>query len=122
VYFVDAKTCSCALTWLWIEKQKFPIMFTLARQIFGISASQIETKRISPIVGVLTTLKRCWFQIDNLEKLIFVHKNWPSNPHVGCLKPYNLVVVCEAKSDLINKLDAEFMNEVECEEYAVGDL
>ncbi len=48
--------------------------------------------------------------------------NWPSNPHVGCLKPYNLVVVCEAESDLIDELDAKFVDEVECEEYAVGDL
>jgi hypothetical protein len=33
-----------------------------------------------------------------------------------------LVVVYEAESDLINKLDAEFVDEVECEEYAYGDL
>jgi hypothetical protein len=97
-------------------------MVALARQIFGIPASQIETKRIFSIAGVLTTFKRCWFQIDNLDKLIFVHMNWPSNPHVGCLKPYNLVVVCEAESDLIDELDAKFVDEVECEEYAVGDL
>jgi hypothetical protein len=33
-----------------------------------------------------------------------------------------LVVVCEAESDLTNNLDAKFVDEVECEEYAVGDL
>jgi hypothetical protein len=33
-----------------------------------------------------------------------------------------LVVVYEAESNLINKFDVEFMDEVECEEYAYGDL
>jgi hypothetical protein len=110
-YLGDAKTCSCALTWWWIEKQKFPTMVALVRQNFGIPTSQIETEIIFSIARVLTTLNRRWLQIDNLEKLFFVHKNWPSNPRVGCLKPYNLVVVCEAKFDLTDK----------CEEYAIKD-
>ncbi len=38
-YLVDAKTFSCALTWWRIEKQKFPIVAVVARQIFGILAS-----------------------------------------------------------------------------------
>jgi hypothetical protein len=38
-YLVDAKTFSCALTWWRIEKQKFPIVAAVARQIFGILAS-----------------------------------------------------------------------------------
>jgi hypothetical protein len=33
-----------------------------------------------------------------------------------------LVVVNEAESNLINKLDVEFVDKVECEEYAYGDL
>ncbi len=57
-----------------------------------------------------------------MNKLIFVHKNWPFNPHVGCLKPSNLVIVCETQFDLIDELDVKFMDEVECEEYANGDL
>jgi len=57
-----------------------------------------------------------------MNKLIFVHKNWPFNPHVGWLKPSNLVIVCEAKFDLIDELDAKFIDEVEHEEYANGDL
>jgi hypothetical protein len=57
-----------------------------------------------------------------LDKFIFAHKNLPSDLHVGCLKPFDLAVVYEAKSDLIDELDAEFVDEVECEEYANGDL
>ncbi len=52
---------------------------------------------------------------------MFVHKNWPSNPHVGCLKPSNLETFCEVESNLIDKLDAKFMDEAEHEEYVDGD-
>ncbi len=97
-------------------------MVELARQILGISTNQIETERIFSIVGILITLGRCRLQIDNLDKLIFVHKNWPSNLHVDCLKPFNLTIICEAKFDLTNELDAKFMDVVECKEYANGDL
>jgi hypothetical protein len=74
------------------------------------------------MVGVRTTLKRCQFQTNNLNKLIFVHKNWSSNPCVGYLKPYDFVIFYEIKFDLINELDVKFVDEVECEEYAYGDL
>jgi len=94
----------------------------LARQILGIPANQIETKKIFSIAGILTTLKRCQLQIDNLDKPIFVHKNWPFNLRVGCLKPSNLAIICETKSDLTKELDVEFVDEVEHEEYANGDL
>jgi len=57
-----------------------------------------------------------------MDKLMFVHKNWPFNPCVGYLKPYDLVTICEVKFDLINELDAEFVDEMEHEEYAYGDL
>jgi hypothetical protein len=88
----------------------------------GISANQIETERTFSIVGIFITLGRCWLQTDNLDKLIFIHKNWPSNPHVDYLKPSNLTIICEAKFDLTNELDAKFVDVVEHEEYANRDL
>ncbi len=57
-----------------------------------------------------------------MDKFIFVHKNWPFDLHVGCLKPFDLATIYEAKSDLIDELDVEVVDEVECEEYANGDL
>ncbi len=57
-----------------------------------------------------------------MDKLIFVHKNWPFNPCAGCLKPSNLAIVCEVEFDLTNELDVEFVDEMEHEEYAYGDL
>ncbi len=104
------------------EEQKFPIVVALIRQNLGILIIQIESKKIFSIVGVLKTLKRCRLQTNKLDNLIFVHKNWPFDPRVGCLKPYDLATICEAEFDLTNELDAKFMDEMEREEYVDGDL
>jgi hypothetical protein len=61
----------------------FPTNATLARQIFGILASQIETKGNFAIIG-------------NLDKLIFVTKNWPYDLRVGCFIFFDFAYVCEA--------------------------
>jgi hypothetical protein len=79
----------------------------------GIPTSHNESRRIFSIDEVLRALKRCWLQTNNLDKLIFVHENWPFDPHVGCLKPSNLAIVCEIKFDLTNELDVEWMVEME---------
>jgi hypothetical protein len=47
-----------------------------------------------------------------VDKLIFVHKNWPSNPQIGCLKHIDVTFACEAKFDLMAKLKVEFENQV----------
>ncbi len=84
--------------------------------------ARLRLKELFSIFGILTTLKRCRFQIDNLDKLIFVNKNWSFDLHVGCLKLFDLATICEAKSNLTNELDVEFVDEVEHEEYVDGDL
>jgi hypothetical protein len=49
--------------------------------------------------------------------MIFVNKNWPIDPRVGCFKPFNLVGACKVKSDLTKELDAKFEEGVEQEEF-----
>jgi hypothetical protein len=56
----------------------------LAKQILGIPRSQIEIERGFSLVGVLTTLKRCRLQVDNLDCIITVVKNWPDDPQFNC--------------------------------------
>lgn len=46
-----------------------------------------------------------------------MNNNWLINPCVGCLKLANLASICEIKYDLIEELDVEFVNKVECEEF-----
>jgi hypothetical protein len=42
-----------------------------------------------------------------MDKPIFVNKNWPSNPCIGCLKPTNLAFTCEVEYGLMTKLEVE---------------
>jgi hypothetical protein len=62
-------------------------------------------------------LCRCNLQIDNLDKLIFVNKPWPSNPWIGYVKPTNLASTCEVELNLTTKLEAKFQNDVDCEDF-----
>jgi hypothetical protein len=75
-------------------------------------ASQIQIERIFSIVGIMIPFFRFQLQIENLDKLIFINKNWPHDPCVGCTKFFDFAFVCEVESYLIKELDAEFTNEV----------
>jgi len=56
----------------------------------GIVGSQIEIETIFYLVGILTNLRRCCLQIENLEKLIFINKNWLNDFRIVCKSPSNL--------------------------------
>jgi hypothetical protein len=50
-------------------------------------------------------------QIKNLEKLIFVNKNWPNDPRIGYKSPSNLLEFFEKDMDLkeeLEKFEGEF--------------
>ncbi len=40
---------------------------------------------------ILTNLKKCCLESYNLNKLIFVTKNWPNDPRVGYSSPSSLI-------------------------------
>jgi hypothetical protein len=40
-----------------------------------------------------------------LEKLIFVNKNWPSDPKIGCKSPFSLVKFIDIDGDLEEELE-----------------
>jgi hypothetical protein len=42
-----------------------------------------------------------------MDKLIFVHKNWPFDPRIDCLKQIDVASTCEVESDLMAKLEVE---------------
>jgi hypothetical protein len=43
--------------------------------------------------------------MTNLEKLIFVNKNWPNDLRIGCKSPSNLVELIEKDLELEKKLE-----------------
>ncbi len=74
----------------------FPIVGFCAKQILGIVGSQIETKKILSLAEILTSLRKCCLQSENLDKLIFVSKNWANDPRIGCKSPSSLTNFIES--------------------------
>jgi hypothetical protein len=88
-----------------------------SHNFFGIPTSQMEIKRFFSTTRLLSALWRCCLQIEHLDGLIFVNKNWPFYSCIGCLEPIDFANVCEVESILINKLDAKFKDEVKRKEF-----
>ncbi len=55
---------------------------------------------------------KCCLHIENLEKLIFVNKNWPNDSRIDCKFPFNLLEFFEKDVDLEQELK-EFKSEFE---------
>jgi hypothetical protein len=94
------------------------------KYILGIPTSQIKIKITFSIIEILTLLHICHFQINDLDKLIFVSKTWSTNLHIGCLlKHEDLASACEEKSNLTDELEVKFENGMEVEKFSkVGDM
>jgi hypothetical protein len=67
--------------WKTHEGQFFKVGF-LATQVFKIFGFHIETKRVLNLVGVLTTLRCCYLQVQNLDRIIIIINNRPTNLHL----------------------------------------
>jgi hypothetical protein len=93
---VDIKDIKCPLEWWVKHKSLFPIVAFVVRHILCIVGSQIKTKIIFSLVGIFTNLRRCCLQSNNLDKIIFISKNWPNDPRVGCSSPSSLIELIEA--------------------------
>ncbi len=93
----------------------FPTLAFLACQILGIVGSQIETKRIFSLLEILTNLKICHLQSNNLYKIIFFNKNWPSDPRVGSSSPSSFIQLIEVDLALEEKLQ-QYASEFEWDE------
>jgi hypothetical protein len=69
--------------------------------ILGIVRSQIEIKNIFSLVGILINLCQCKLQTDNLERLIFVNKNWLNNLRYGYKTSNNMEKAFELEANLV---------------------
>jgi hypothetical protein len=80
------------------------LLVFFSRQILRIISSQIEIERIIFLIHILTNLKNCHLQLENLENLISVSKNWPNDVRVGCKALSGLLELIDCEIDL-QKLD-----------------
>jgi len=98
-YQLYVKDIKCLFQWWQKHETMFPIVGFLARQILGVVGFQIETFFFS-LARILTNFRRCHLQTENLKKLIFVNKNRPNDPRIGCKSPFNLLEFLERDVDL----------------------
>jgi hypothetical protein len=62
-----------------VNEAVFPCEGFLARQYLGIPGSQIEIERIFSVASILTNLRCSRLGLENLNNLIMIYKNWPSD-------------------------------------------
>ncbi len=84
----------------------------LAKQIFGILGSQIETQHVFNLSGVLIVLQHCHLQMENLDWIIMVVKKWSDDSRlnytpIAYLKDYIKTkgLLAEQNYDLIEEAD-----------------
>jgi hypothetical protein len=82
---MDVKDIKCPLEWWGKHEYLFSIVAFLAHHVLGIVDFQTKTENFFSLIGILTNLRRCCLQLDNLDMLIFVLKNWPHDLKVGGL-------------------------------------
>jgi hypothetical protein len=112
---------------LWWSKHEgqFPTIAYLTRAILGKPGSQIETKRVFSIAGILASLHCCRLGSNNLDLLVLLIRNWHDNPTIGFEAKKGSQDVNEfgeAEEEILDLLDAEFLDEVEghVEECRIG--
>jgi hypothetical protein len=93
---ISSSTCANPLTWWWMHEGQFLDMSFFANQILGILSSKIETKQVFNLVGVLIALKCCHLQVDNMDWILIIVKNWPNDPRANCKAKFKLQTILES--------------------------
>ncbi len=75
-------------------------MTFLAKLILGIPGSQIEIEKMFKSNWVLTTLWQCHLQVESLDLIITIVKNWPNDLHVNCMPNTNMKYYLKIKKSL----------------------
>jgi hypothetical protein len=88
-YQMDVKDIKCPLQW-WDKHESVFLVGFCVKQILRIIEFQIEMNKVFSLIKVLNSLKRC-LQSKNLDKMIFVNKNWLIDPNIGCKSRSSLV-------------------------------
>jgi hypothetical protein len=82
---------------------QFPNIGFLAKQIFKILVSHIETKCVFNLVGVSTTSRRCKLHVKNLNHISTMTKNWYNDPCSNCLQHKNLINIMKVEHLLVEE-------------------
>jgi len=72
----------------------------LTCQIWNIVRLKNAIQKIFFLVTILINLRKYCLQLNNLEMLIFVNKNWPNDHGVDYKSPHNFVELIEKDLNL----------------------
>jgi hypothetical protein len=105
--------CINPLGWWWTHEGQFPnVAAILAKQMLGIPGFQVETKRMFSLASVLKTLRCCHLQVENLDKIIIVVKNWSNDPCLNHMTDSNFKDYVKSEVALVEE-NYEFIEESE---------
>ncbi len=76
---------------------------------------KLKKNKNKSLVRIPINLRRCHLQTENLEKLIFINKNWPNDLKISCKSPSSLVEFLEKNIDVEKQLQ-EFEGEFKRDE------
>jgi hypothetical protein len=99
------------LEWWRVNEALIPCVGFLARQYLGIPCYQIETKRIFSVAGILTNLRRSMLGLENLNNLIMIYKNWPSDSRTDCKLYEHLANFYSREAAILEENEDEFAHE-----------
>ena len=65
------------LDWWRKNKERFPALSNLVKKLFCIPGTSVPSKRIFSVPGNIVTKKRSSLKPENVDMLVFLHKNLP---------------------------------------------
>ncbi len=73
---IPSSTCVDSLAWWRIHEGQFLNVYFFVKQILGIPSSQIEIEWMFSLARVLIALRWCHLQVENMDQIITMGKNW----------------------------------------------
>jgi hypothetical protein len=93
-------------------------------KVLGIFRSQIEIEKMLSLTGVLTALRGCGLQVQNLDWIVSNINNWDDDPHLNCTLYVDLKDHLKAQINLASELikEVEYFKEQQVDEDLVIHL
>ena len=96
------------MAWWKANATRIPTLAYLAQQFFGIPGSYIEMERIFSVAEVLINLRRRRLGLSNVNGLIMIYKNWPTDARSACeLASTNVVEFLNNEHEILDDHEDE---------------
>jgi hypothetical protein len=107
---VGVKDIKCLLEWWAKHESLFPNVVFLFIKFVALLVLKYKIERKFSLFGIITNLKGCHLESNNLDKIIFVSKNWPSDHRVdySSISLIELIEVDIALEEILEQYEGEF--------------